>query len=70
MTAPRTSLTDLINAARPNRLIQSMARAAAKADHLAAADRDARLALVLLAEGNTETAELLFKSAIEHRAAA
>lgn len=78
MTAPRTrlgsNLADLRATARPNRLIQGMAdAAAAKAAHLAAADRAARLAEsnrlarladALVAEGNTETAALLFRSAI------
>ncbi|WP_433364180.1 hypothetical protein [Streptosporangium sp. CA-115845] len=73
-TAPRTrlgsNLASLRATARPNKLIAELADAAAKAAHIAAADRAARLAVALLAEGNTETAALLFKSAIEHRAAA
>jgi hypothetical protein len=72
-TAPRTSLADLIAAARPNPLIEELA-ADAQTARPAEVDRDALLAesngLALLAnalvnEGNTETAALLYSRAID-----
>jgi len=74
MTAPRTHLTDLLNV-RPSPLIVGMVAEAAATDAAPTQERvsagrdNVRLALALLAEGNTETATLLLTKAADLLAA-